>query len=133
MGYETLLEQIKAVCAWNSLRMQIFDRLTQLAQLTNLQSSNLAIFVIFCLTFKILSRVGGRQSSWCQSSENCWLINQLATTQHFPFNKAESIEDFFQTVSDKPDPDLVLITAYVPDTLPDTDFLCSFHPQFGWT
>ena len=31
----------------------------------------------------------------------------------------------------KPDPDPVLITAYVPDIRPDTDFLCLFHP-YTW-
>ena len=69
------------------------------------------------------------QSSWYRSSENCKPINWLATTRHFTLNKAENIENFFQPASDKPDPYPVLTTAYVPDTRPDTDFLCSFHPQ----
>ena len=48
----------------------------------------------------------------------------------FSLNKAENIEDFFQPASDKPDSDPVLITAYVPDTRPDTDMLCLFHPSW---
>ena len=36
------------------------------------------------------------QSTWCQSSANCCLINQLATTWNIPINEAENIEDFIQ-------------------------------------
>ena len=41
----------------------------------------------------------------------------------YSLNKAENVEDFIQSASEKPDP----ISAYVPDTRPDTDFLCLFH------
>ena len=53
-------------------------------------------------------------------------INRLATTCHNPLNKAENIDEFIQPASSKPDS--VLISAYVTDTRPDADFLCSFHP-----
>ena len=46
----------------------------------------------------------------------------------FFLHKAESIENFFQPASDKPNPHPVPITAYLLDIRPDTDFLCSFHP-----
>ena len=60
--------------------------------------------------------------------EICCPINQLATTRHIPFNKAENIEEFFQPASGKPDPEPILVLAYIPDdTWPDTDFHCSFH------
>ena len=62
------------------------------------------------------------------SSENCLLINRLATTRDIPLNKAENIEEFIQPASGTPNPDPVLISVYVSDTRPDTDFLCSFHP-----
>ena len=35
---------------------------------------------------------------------------------YIPLNKAENVEDFIQPTSDKPDPDPVLISAYVTDT-----------------
>ena len=41
----------------------------------------------------------------------------------YSLNKAENVEDFIQSASEKPDP----ISAYVTDTRPDTDFLCLFH------
>ena len=59
--------------------------------------------------------------------KNCYPINRLATTRHILFNKADNIEGFIQPASGKSDPDPVLISAYVPDTRPDTDFLCLFH------
>ena len=52
------------------------------------------------------------QSSWYWSSENFWPINRLATTGHFPLNKAGNIEDFFQPASDKPGPDHSLHIRY---------------------
>ena len=61
------------------------------------------------------------------SSDNFCLINHLANNRHIPANKSENIEEFIHPASSKPDPDPVLISAYVPDTLPDTDCLCSFH------
>ena len=61
----------------------------------------------------------------------CWPINRWATTQHYPLNKTENIEDYFRPASAKPDSNRVPITAYVPDIQPDTDLLCSFHP-YNW-
>ena len=43
----------------------------------------------------------------------------------YTLNKAENVEDFIQSASEKPDP--VPILAYVTDTRLDTDFLCLFH------
>ena len=43
----------------------------------------------------------------------------------YSLNKAENVEDFIQSASEKPDP--VSISAYVTDARPDTDFLCLFH------
>ena len=60
------------------------------------------------------------------SSENCLLINRLATTRDIPLNKAEYIEEVIQPASGTPNPDR--ISVYVSDTGPDTAFLCSFHP-----
>ena len=54
--------------------------------------------------------------------------NRLVTTRHIPLNEAKNVEEFIQSVPGKPDPDPVLISAYVPDTRSDTDFLCSLHP-----
>ena len=53
---------------------------------------------------------------------------KLLCDQSISYYKIENIEDFIQPALDKPDPDPVLISAYVPDTRPDTDFLSSFHP-----
>ena len=39
-----------------------------------------------------------------------------------------NIEGFFQPALDKPDPYSFQIWAYVPDTWPDTDFLCLLQP-----
>ena len=43
----------------------------------------------------------------------------------YTLNKAENVEDFIQSASEKRGP--VPISAYVTDTRPDTDFLCLFH------
>ena len=67
------------------------------------------------------------QSLRCQSSENCCSINRLSMTRHIPLSKAENIEEFIQPASGKPDPEPFLISAYVPDIQPETDFLCLFH------
>ena len=56
-------------------------------------------------------------------------IKWLATTRHIPFNEAANMERFIQPASRKPGPHPVLILAYLPDTRPDTDFFCSFHPN----
>ena len=52
--------------------------------------------------------------------------HRLPTTQRIPLNKTGNIVDFIQPALGEPDPDPV--PAYVPDTQPDTKFLCSFHP-----
>ena len=64
--------------------------------------------------------IAARSIDWLQ------LGHRLATTWHIPSNNAENIEKFIKPALGKPD----LILAYVPDTRPDTDFLCSFHPLF---
>ena len=56
------------------------------------------------------------------------MINRLSTTRHIPLNKAETIEGIIQPASSKPNPDPVLIPAYLHGNQPDTDFLFSFHP-----
>ena len=86
--------------------------------------SRMTVYSILIVTYSISA-----QSSWCLSFENCCPGNRLATTRHIPFNKAENIEKFIQSTTCEPDPDPVLISAYVPDTRPETDFLCSFHPE----
>ena len=48
----------------------------------------------------------------------------MAANWHIPF-KSENCEEFCQSAFCKPDRDLVLIPAYVPDTLLNKDFLCS--------
>ena len=50
-------------------------------------------------------------------------MNQLTATRHVPLNKAENIEEFIQPASSIPDPDPVLISAYVPDAPPDIYFV----------
>ena len=62
------------------------------------------------------------KSVWWEISENCYPIDQSATNRKIPSNELESIEEFCQPASGKPNPDWVLISAYVPDTRPD-------HPQ----
>ena len=64
--------------------------------------------------------------------ENCCPINQLATTHHISWNKAENIEEFMQPASGKPNPDLVLILAYVPKYPTRHSFLLFIPPlAFG--
>ena len=72
--------------------------------------SRLTVCSIFTVPFSIWT-----QSLWCKRSENFCLINRLATTRHIPFTKAENNEEFIQPAVGKPDPDRVLITAYVPN------------------
>ena len=62
-----------------------------------------------------------------KNSKNCCPLDRLATNRHIPSNKPETIEEYCQFASGKPDPEL--ISAYVPNTRHDTDFLCLFHPQ----
>ena len=85
--------------------------------------SRIAVYSMLTVTFSLRA-----QSSWCQSFENCYPLNLLTTTRNILLNKAENVKEFFQPASSKPDPYPVLISAYVADTRPDTDFLCSFHP-----
>ena len=84
--------------------------------------SRIIVYSILIMPFSLWAR-----SSWRLSSENCCPVNRLATTRHIPFNKAENIEEFIQPATGEPDPDPLLISAYVHDAWPDTDFLCSFH------
>ena len=86
--------------------------------------SKIAVYSILTVQFSSCA-----QFSWCQSSENCCPINPLATTRHISLNKADFIVDFIpiRSASGKLDPDPVLISAYIPNTRPDTDFLCLSH------
>ena len=64
--------------------------------------------------------------------ENCCPINQLATTYHISEKKAENIDEFMQPASGKPNPDLVLILAYVPKYPTRHSFLLFIPPlAFG--
>ena len=54
----------------------------------------------------------------------------------FPSTKRKNSEGFCQSLPSKPNPDLVPISAYVPDTQANKDLLCSFTPIFnhcGWS
>ena len=67
----------------------------------------------------------------CLFQRNCriFFMNAVIIVSeggHIPLNKAENIEEFIQPTSGNPD--TVLISACVPDTRPNTDFLCLFHP-----
>ena len=68
------------------------------------------------------------KSLWREVSIDCLATG---TSWIVPSNKPENIEEFCQSASGKPDPDWFLISAYVPDTCPVTDFLCSFQPLLG--
>ena len=46
----------------------------------------------------------------------------------YSLNKTENVEVFIQPATGKPEPDPVLISAYVSYTRQYTDFLRSFHP-----
>ena len=67
---------------------------------------------------------------WWEISENCCPIERLANNHYIPSNKPEHIEEFCHSASGKPDLDPVRISACVPDTRPDMDFLCSFQPYW---
>ena len=49
------------------------------------------LFYIHCAVFSISTK-----SLWKMSSKNCCLIDHLATNRHFPVNKTENIEEFWQ-------------------------------------
>ena len=49
------------------------------------------LFYIHCAVFSISTK-----SLWKMSSKNCCLIDHLATNRHFPLNKTENIEEFWQ-------------------------------------
>ena len=57
------------------------------------------LFHIYCLIHSMSARC-----LWWEISENCCLINCLATNWHTPPNKPENIEEFCQSASGKPDP-----------------------------
>ena len=84
--------------------------------------SRIAVYSMLTVTFLLRAL-----SSWCQSFENRCSI-ELTTTRHILLNEAENVEEFIQPASSKPYPYPVLISTYIADTRPDTDFLCSFHP-----
>ena len=68
------------------------------------------------------------QSSWYWSSENCWPINRLVKTRHFPLKKKlETLRTFSNQRRINP----VLITAYISNTRPDKVFL--FVPPWATT
>ena len=54
---------------------------------------------------------------------------QIRKVPHkFQFCKTEICEELYESASDKPGPDPILISDYLLDTLPDVDLLCLFHP-----
>ena len=81
------------------------------------------------IPYLLCNFLSGLKSLWCVSSESCCLINCLAVNRLFPSKKLKIVRKFADWHRVSPTQSWLCThwSACVPDTRPDTDFLCLFH------